>query len=168
MDHIKWPVSVFLIIEIKRTNVAPGRQQVPASGLVCLSGQFGVGLCGNESTAPQTAVSWSDLYRHLITLIYQLAAKGFAADDLYELKAPLTNFMLPHIRPGKELLLLLVVGIDQADQRASCMPLLGRRGRAGIGMTIAWRIPSARRAAGEYAASSPNVSYLFFGDVFSS
>jgi hypothetical protein len=62
---------------------------------------------------------WSDLYRHLITLAFTQhspAQRGFAADDLNELSAADQLHASP-IRAEKELL-LLVVGIDQADQRA--------------------------------------------------
>ena len=62
---------------------------------------------------------WSDLYRHLITLAFTQhgpAQRGFAADDLNDLSAADQLHAAP-IRAKKELL-LLVVGIDQADQRA--------------------------------------------------
>ena len=61
----------------------------------------------------------SDLYRHLITLAFAQhgpAQRGFAADDLNELSAA-DQFHAAPIRAEKELL-LLVVAIDQADQRA--------------------------------------------------
>ena len=62
---------------------------------------------------------WSDLYRHLITLAFAQhgpAQRGFAADDLNELSAA-DQLHAAAIRAEKEVL-LLVVGIDQADQRA--------------------------------------------------
>ena len=61
----------------------------------------------------------SDLYRHLITLAFTHhcpAQRGFAADDLNELRAA-DQLHAASIRAEKELL-LLVVAIDQADQRA--------------------------------------------------
>jgi len=61
---------------------------------------------------------WSDQYPHLITLTFTQHGPsqwGFAADDLNELSAADQLHAAP-IRPEKELL-LLVVGIDQADHR---------------------------------------------------
>ena len=60
-----------------------------------------------------------DLYRHLLTLAFAQhgpAQRGLAADDLNELSAADQLNATP-IRANKEVL-LLVVGIDQADQRA--------------------------------------------------
>ena len=69
---------------------------------------------------------WSDLYRHLITLEFSQdgsAQRGFAADDLNELTAA-DQLHAASIRAEKELL-LLVVGIDQADQRAELYTFAG-------------------------------------------
>jgi hypothetical protein len=69
---------------------------------------------------------WSDLYRHLITLAFTQhgpAQRGFAADDLNELSAA-DQLHAPSIRAEKELM-LLVVGIDQADQRAELYTFAG-------------------------------------------
>ena len=56
---------------------------------------------------------WSDLYPHLITLVFTQhgpTQRGFAADDLHELSTADQLHATP-IRPEKELL-LLVVGLD--------------------------------------------------------
>jgi hypothetical protein len=72
-----------------------------------------------SSTNPQhlkLLSHWGGLYRHLITLAFTQhgpAHRGFAADDLNELSAADQLHAAP-IRAKKELL-LLVVGIDQAD-----------------------------------------------------
>jgi hypothetical protein len=69
---------------------------------------------------------WSALYRHLITLAFTQhgpAQRGFAADNLNELSAADQLHAAP-IRAEKELL-LLVVGIDQADQRAELYTFAG-------------------------------------------
>jgi hypothetical protein len=69
---------------------------------------------------------WSDLYRHLITLAFTQhgpAQRGFAANDLNELSAADQLHAAP-IWAEKELL-LLVVGIDQADQRAELYTFVG-------------------------------------------
>ena len=69
---------------------------------------------------------WSDLYRHLITLVFTQhgpAQRGFAADDLNELSPAEQPHAAP-IRAEKELM-LLGVGIDQADQRAELYTFAG-------------------------------------------
>ena len=69
---------------------------------------------------------WTDLYRHLITLAFTQhgpAQRGSAADDLHELSAADQLHAAP-IRAEKGLL-LLVVGIDQADQRAKLYAFAG-------------------------------------------
>src|SRR2546426_982077 len=68
----------------------------------------------------------SDLYRHHITLAFAQhspAQRGFAADDLNELGTADQLHAAP-IRAEKELL-LLVVGIDQAHQRAELYTFAG-------------------------------------------
>jgi hypothetical protein len=97
---------------------------------------------------------WSDLYRHLITLAFAQhgpAQRGFAADDLNELSAADQLHAAP-IRAEKELS-LLVVGIDQADQRAELYAFAGivgaRAELAPIGQRVADGVGTTSLAGGQ-------------------
>ena len=83
----------------------------------------------------------SDLYRHLITLAFTQhgpTQRGFAADDLNELSVADQLHAAP-IRAEKELL-LLVVGIDQADQRAKLYTFAGVVGARAELAPIGYRL----------------------------
>jgi hypothetical protein len=112
-----------------------------------------------------------DLYRHLITLAFAQhgpAQRGLAADDLNELGAADQLHAAP-IRAQKELL-LLVVGIDQADQRAELDAFAGVVGAgaelAPIGHRLADGFGAASLAGGQVGGFEPQGVVLVFGDVF--
>ena len=114
---------------------------------------------------------WSDLYRHLITLAFAQhgpAQRGFAADDLNELSAADQLHAAP-IRAEKELL-LLVVGIDQADQRAELYTFAGvvgaRAELAPIGHRLADGFGATSLAGGQVGGFEPQGVVFVFGDVF--
>jgi hypothetical protein len=115
--------------------------------------------------------AWSDLYRHLITLAFTQhgpAQRGFAADDLNELSASDQHHAAP-IRPEKELL-LLVVGIDQADQRAELYTFAGvvgaRAELAPIGHRLADGIGATSLATGQVGSFEAQCVVFILGDVF--
>ena len=115
---------------------------------------------------------WSDLYRHLITLAFTQhgpAQRGLAADDLNELSAADQLHAAP-IRAEKELL-LLVVGIDQADQRAELYTFAGivgmRAELAPIGHRLADRFGAPSLAGGQVGGFETQCVVLVFGDVSS-
>jgi hypothetical protein len=114
---------------------------------------------------------WSDLYRHLITLAFTQhgpAQRGFAADDLNELSAADQLHAAP-IRAEKELL-LLVVGIDQADQRAELYTFAGvvgaRAELAPIGHRLADGFGATSLAGGQVGGFESQGVVFVFGDVF--
>ena len=114
---------------------------------------------------------WSDLYRHLITLAFTQhgpAQRGFAADDLNELSAADQLHAAP-IRAEKELL-LLVVGIDQADQRAELYTFAGvvgaRAELAPIGHRLADGFGATSLAGGQEGGFESQCVVFVFGDVF--
>ena len=87
-------------------------------------GNLGCGLINPQHL--KLLPCWSDLYRHLIALAFTQhgsAQRGFAADDLNELRAA-CQLHAATTRAKKELL-LLVIGIDQADQCAELYPFAG-------------------------------------------
>src|SRR3954453_1443119 len=92
----------------------------------------------------------SDLDRHFIPLAFAQhgpAQRGFAADDLNELSAA-DQLHAATIRAEKEVL-LLVVGIDQADQRAELYTF------SDVVGTRAELAPSGQRLADGFGA--PNL-----------
>ena len=114
---------------------------------------------------------WSDLYRHLITLAFAQhgpAQRGFAADDLDELSAADQLHAAP-IRAEKEVL-LLVVGIDQADQRAELYTfsdVVGTRAElAPIGQRLADGFRAPNLAGGQVCGFESQCVVFVFGDVF--
>ena len=114
---------------------------------------------------------WSDLYRHLITLAFSQdgsAQRGFAADDLNELTAA-DQLHAASIRAEKELL-LLVVGIDQADQRAKLYTFAGvvgaRAELAPIGHRLADGFGATSLAGGQVGGFESQCVVFVFGDVF--
>jgi len=114
---------------------------------------------------------WSDLYRHLITLAFTqhgLAQRGFAADDLNELSAAEQLHAAP-IRAEKELL-LLVGGIDQADQRAKLYTFAGvigaRAELAPIGHRLTDGVGATSLAGGQVGSFETQCVVFVFGDAF--
>lgn len=114
---------------------------------------------------------WSGPYRHLITLSFTQhgpAQRGFAADDLNELSAADQLHAAP-IRAEKELL-LLVVGIDQADERAELYPFAGVVGAwaesAPIGHRLADGFGATSLAGGQVGGFESQGVVFVFGDVF--
>ena len=114
---------------------------------------------------------WSDLYRHLITLAFTQhgpAQRGLAADDLNELSAADQLHAAP-IRAEKELL-LLVGGIDQADQRAELYTFAGvvgaRAKLAPIGHRLADGVGSTSLARGQVGSFETQRVVFVFGDAF--
>ena len=114
---------------------------------------------------------WSDLYRHLITLAFIQhgpAQRGIAADDLNELTAADQLHAAP-IRAEKELL-LLVRGIDQADQRAELYAFAGvigtRAELAPIGYGLADGFSAPRLAGGQVGSFETQCVVFVFGDAF--
>ena len=114
---------------------------------------------------------WSDLYRHLITLVFTQhspAQRGFAADDLNELSAA-EQLHAASIRAEKELL-LLVVGIDQADQRAELYTFAGvvgaRAELAPIGHRLADGVGATSLAGGQVGSFETQCVVFVFGDAF--
>ena len=114
---------------------------------------------------------WSDLYRHLVTLAFTQhgpAQRGFAADDLNELSTADQRHAAP-IRAEKELL-LLVGGIDQADQRAELYTFAGvvgaRAELAPIGHCLADGISATSQACGQVGSFETQCVVLVFGDAF--
>jgi hypothetical protein len=114
---------------------------------------------------------WSDLYRHLITLTFAQdgpAQRGFAADDLNDLSAADQLHAAP-IRAEKEVL-LLVVGIDQADQRTELYPfpdVVGTRAElAPIGQLLADGFRAPDLARGQLGGFESQRVVFVFGDVF--
>lgn len=112
-----------------------------------------------------------DLYRHLITLAFTQhghAQRGFAADDLNELSAADQLHAAP--TRAEEDLLLLVVGIDQADQRAELYPLAGvvgaRAELAPMGHRLAYGFGSTSLAGGQVSGFEPQSVVFVFSDVF--
>jgi hypothetical protein len=113
----------------------------------------------------------SDLYRHLIALAlaqHGPAQRGFAADDLNELSAA-DQLHAASIRAEKEVL-LLVVGIDQADQRAELYTfadVVGRRAElAPIGQRLADGVGAPNLAGGQVGGFESQRVVFVFGDVF--
>jgi hypothetical protein len=114
---------------------------------------------------------WRTLYRHLITLAFAQhgpAQRGFAADDLNELGAA-DQFHAAPVRAEKELL-LFVVGIDQADQRAELYAFAGvvgaRAELAPMGHRLADGIGATSLASGQVGGFEPQGVVFVFGDVF--
>ena len=114
---------------------------------------------------------WSDLYRHLINLAFTQhgpAQRGFAADDLNELSAADQLHAAP-IRAEKELL-LLVVGIDQTDQRAELDTFVGvvgpRAEVAPIGHRLADSVGATSLAGSQVGGFESQCVVFVFGDVF--
>ncbi len=114
---------------------------------------------------------WSDLYRHLITLAlaqHGPAQRGFAADDLNEHSAADQLHAAP-VRAEKEVL-LVIVGIDQADQRAElytfCDVVGTRAELAPIGQRLADGIGAPNLAGGQVGGFESQCVVFVFGDVF--
>ncbi len=113
----------------------------------------------------------SDLYSHRITLAFTQHGPGqwgFAADDLNELSAP-EQLHAATIRAEKELL-LLVVGIDQADQCAELNTFAGvvrvRAEMAPIDYGLADGFGTTSLAGGQVGGFETQCVVLVFGDVF--
>jgi Transposase IS66 family len=113
----------------------------------------------------------SDLYRHRITLAFAQhgpAQRGSAADDLNQLGAASQLHAAP-IRAEKELL-LLVVGIDQADQRAELYAFAGvvgaRAELAPMGHRLADGFGATSLAGGQVGCFESQCVVFVFGDVF--
>jgi len=114
---------------------------------------------------------WSDLYRDLITLAltqYRPAQRSFAADDLDELSAADQLHAAP-VRAEKEQL-LLVVGTDQADQRAELYTFAGvvgaRAELAPMGHRLADGFGATSLASGQVGGFESQCVVFVFGDVF--
>ena len=114
---------------------------------------------------------WSDLYRHLITLAFAqhgLAQRGFAADDLNELCAA-DQLHAAAFRAEKEVL-LLVAGIDQADQRAelnTSSDVVGTRAElAPTGQRLANGLGASNLTGGQVGGFQSQCVVFVFGDVF--
>jgi hypothetical protein len=114
---------------------------------------------------------WSDLYRHLITFAstqHGSAQRGFAADDLNELSAAAQLHAAP-VRTDKELL-LPVVRIDQADERAELYSFAGVVGTgaesAPIGYRLAEGFGAASLAGGQVGGFESQGVVFVLGDVF--
>ena len=114
---------------------------------------------------------WSDLHRHFITLAFTQhgpAQRGFAADDLNELSAAEQLHAAP-IRAEKEQL-LLVVRIDQTDERAELYPFAGVVGAgvepAPIGHRLADGSGATSLAGGQVGGFESQGVVLVLGDVF--
>jgi hypothetical protein len=113
----------------------------------------------------------SDLYRHLVTLAFTQhgpAQGGIAADDLNELSAA-DQRHAASIRAEKELL-LLVAGIDQADQRAELYTFAGvvgaRAELAPVGHRLADGFGATSLAGGQVSGFESQRVVFVFGDVF--
>ena len=113
----------------------------------------------------------SDPYRHLITLAFAQhgpAQRGFTADDLNELSAAEQLHAAP-VRAEKEVL-LLVVGIDQADQRAELYPFSGvvgtRAELAPMGQRLADGFGTPNLASCQVRCFESQCVVFVFGDVF--
>lgn len=113
----------------------------------------------------------SDLYRKLITLAFTQhgpAQRCFAADDLNELSAAEQLHAAP-VRAEKELL-LLVMGIDEADQRAELYTFAGvvgtRTELAPACHCLADSLGAPSLAGGQVGGFEPQCVVLVFGDVF--
>ena len=114
---------------------------------------------------------WSDRYRHLITRAFAQhgpAQRGFAADDLNALSAA-DQLHAASIRAEKELL-LLVVGIDQADKRSELYTLAGvvgaRSELAPIGHRLADGFGATSLAGGQVGSFETQCVVFVFGNVF--
>jgi len=114
---------------------------------------------------------WIDLYRHLIPLAFTQhgpAQRGFAADDLNEPSAAKQLHAAP-IRAEKELL-LLVVRIDQADERAELYPFAGVVGAwaesAPIGHRLADGFRATSLADGQVGGFESQGVVFVLGDIF--
>ena len=113
----------------------------------------------------------SDLYRHLLTLAlaqHGPAQRGFLADDLNELSATEQLHAAP-ILAEKEAL-LLVVGIDQADQRAELYTFSGvvgtRAELAPIGQRLADGFGAPNLAGSQVGGFESQCVVFVFGDAF--
>ena len=113
----------------------------------------------------------SDLYRKLITLAFTQhgpAQRCFAADDLNELSAAEQLHAAP-VRAEKELL-LLVMGIDEADQRAELYTfsdVVGTRAElAPSGQRLADGFGAPNLAGGQVGSFETQCVVFIFGDVF--
>jgi hypothetical protein len=133
------------------------------------AGELAGGSMNPQHLKPMS--DWSDLYRHLITLAFTQhgpAQRGFAADDLNELSAADQLHAAP-IRAEKELL-LLVVGIDQADQRAELYTFAGvvgaRAELAPIGHRLADGVGATSLAGGQVGSFETQCVVFVFGDAF--
>jgi hypothetical protein len=111
------------------------------------------------------------LYRHLVTLAFAQhgpAQRRCAADDLNELCATEQLHAAP-IGAKKEVL-LLVIGIDQADQRAELYALAGvvgaRAELAPSGHGLADGLGATSLAGGQIGGFEPQGVVFVFGDVF--
>jgi len=130
--------------------------------------------CSGGLLNPQhfkTLWALSELYRHLITFAFAQHGPGqggLAADDLNNL-APADQLHAAPIRAEKELL-LPVVGIDQADQRAELYPLAGVAGaRAELAPSchrLANGFGASRLAGGQVGGFESQGVVFVFGDVF--
>jgi len=114
---------------------------------------------------------WSNLYRHLITFAFTQhgpAQKGFTADDLNELSAA-DQLHAASIRAEKELM-LLVVGIDQANQRAELDTFAGvvggRAELAPTGHRLADGFGATGLAGGQVGGFESQCVVFVLGDVF--
>jgi hypothetical protein len=114
---------------------------------------------------------WSDLYRHLITLEFAQhgpSQRGFAADDLNKLSAADQRHAAP-IRAEKKLL-LLVGGIDQADQRAELYTFAGvvgaRAELAPMGHRLADGFGATSLAGGQVGSFETQCVVFVFGNAF--
>jgi hypothetical protein len=112
----------------------------------------------------------SDLHRYLITLElaqHGPAQRGCTADDLNEPSAA-DQFHAAPIRPEKEVL-LRVVEIDQADQRAELYTVAGivgaRTELAPMGDRLADRFGATSLAGGQVGGFESQGVVLVFGDV---
>ncbi len=111
-----------------------------------------------------------DLNRHLVTLAFAQhgpAQRGFAADDLNDLSAADQLHAAP-IRAEKKLL-LLVVGIDQADQCAELYTFAGviraRVELAPMDQCLADGFGATSLAGGQVGGFEPQRVVFVFGDV---
>jgi hypothetical protein len=113
----------------------------------------------------------SNLHQYLITLAFAQhgpAQRGFAANDLNELRAADQAHAAP-IRAKKEML-LLVVGIDQADQSAELYTFAGvigaRAELAPMGYHLADGLGATSLAGGQVGGFESQGVVFVLGDVF--
>jgi hypothetical protein len=119
---------------------------------VCASAALAVGrehACGLENLQHfESLPNRSGLQRHLVTLAFahhRPTQRGLAADDLNKLWA--TDRLHAATTRAEKELLLLAVGIDQADQRAELYAFDSVVGGWNLRqVAIAWRMAAARRA----------------------